>query len=519
MKKKFTRRKRGAAALLFGAFISTGLFIWAVRVELFFSPNSVTMLLDQEERHNNAPLSGSTQSINRFYSKLRKLDKITPNFNSDTKKLELTVASSSDPSKKEEVVFFEEIESRFLTPLLPYARAEKLSEFDSFNLMLAEYARNGVSLSRQHSNKVLGSFHGGRDFFDPFAQEYNYKEGIIGPNENVTPKRMSIINNCLSPGLWEINAQDSVGEMYHGWFSMPKDQYFSMIRVNNDLKVSDLKLRFALRYNKNAEVLLELERLRKEIKTLYAGKAQLASNKVIGSYSSQDSRRKVQRQFFNIKRDGEIINAKYFSDLRSGDIFELYAFIPPGIYSTEKLQTITYNPDWQEIEIREVQPLTQFKGNQSQFDDMGYIELVLYSSDRSHAFIIGNIPIALLVMQEDYDIPALGVGVLPASEPIERRYLRFKEGPSPHYAYMARIKEGKFYGVNNHEYGIEQIYLRPFEKEGSPFLRITFVSYERIMDVLEVEVPLNELVFDRIRLASNNYRRPLFRTYLDSNIL
>lgn len=519
MKKYFANRKMITVASLCGLLLFVAVSVWLVKAEVFFSPSSVTMKLDQEERLNDSPLSGSTQSVNRFYSKLRELDKVTPVFNPDTKKLEVKLTTSTEQAQGEKSIFFREIESRFLTPLLPYPREEKLSEFDSFNLMLAEYARNGVSLSRQKSNEVLGSFHGSKDFFDPYAEEYKFEKGLISPNQNVTPKRIALVNNCLSPGLWEVSAQDSVGEMYHGWFSMPKDQYFSMLRANNDLRASDLDLRLALRYKKKAEVPLDLEKLRVENEMLHVTQARLAAEKAIGSYSTQDSRRKVQRGFFKVKRDAENVPAEYFSDLKKGDIFELYAFIPPGIYSTEKLQNITYDPEWTDVEIREVKPLTQFKDNQSIFDDMGYMEMVLYSSDRSRAFVIGNVPFSLLVMQEDYDIPALGVGVLPASEPIERRYLRFKEGPSPHYAYMARVKDGEFYGVNNHEYGIEQIFLRPFEKEGNPFLRVTFVSYERIMDVLEVEVPLNDTIAEKIELASSQYRRPLFRTYLDSNIL
>jgi hypothetical protein len=145
--------------------------------------------------------------------------------------------------------------------------------------------------------------------------------------------------------------------------------------------------------------------------------------------------------------------------------------------------------------------------------------VIVYSKDESQAIVIGNVPLSLLVFQHDYIIPAFGVGVLPASELIERRHLRIKDGPKPHYAYLANHRDGKFFGLNNHKYGIEQVFLRPFKKEGKVFLRIILVSYERITDLLELEVPLESDLADKINDISSHFKTPLFRSYEDNNIL
>ena len=68
------------------------------------------------------------------------------------------------------------------------------------------------------------------------------------------------------------------------------------------------------------------------------------------------------------------------------------------------------------------------------------------------------------MFQEDYDVPGFGVGVLRASEPIEKRHLFLRDGPAPIYAYAADVDGETFYLANNHELGLEQIYLRPVKR-------------------------------------------------------
>ncbi len=462
------------------------------------------------------PLTGNTQSLNRYHSVLNSLDNVIVDFSPKSKLFNFTLTDGKKENAKK--VFYKEIDSRFLTPLLPYNISQEITEFDAYNLMLAEYARVGLTLSYQENNKHFGSFWATEGVFNK-GGEYLFQDNEILPNSGILPTRMSITNNCLSPGLWEINAKDSVGEMFHGWVDLPRDIYFDAIRANNNIVTTDWDLLKILKYKTGIAVLLDLDTLRKSKGIIQDSKLQLADGKKIGSYSSQDSRRKTQKNFFTITRDGEEFEAKEFSELKAGDTFELIAFVPPGVYSSTKIEPVIYDPNWNRVTIKGVSPLTSYENNESKYNDLESLELVIYSSDESRAIVLGNIPLSLLVFQEDYAIPAFGVGVLSASENIERRYLRMSEGPKPHYAYLTHHKEGKFYGVNNHEFGMEQVYLRPVERDGKVFLRITLVSYERITDLLELEVALDAGLATKIKEVSKTYRTPLFRGYIDNNIL
>ena len=69
--------------------------------------------------------------------------------------------------------------------------------------------------------------------FNNEAEFIYTSQGEIQPNKQVRPKRMSVVNNCLDPCLWEINASDAVGEMYHAWLDMPDfdsvEEHFSKL--------------------------------------------------------------------------------------------------------------------------------------------------------------------------------------------------------------------------------------------------------------------------------------------------
>jgi hypothetical protein len=106
------------------------------------------------------------------------------------------------------------------------------------------------------------------------------------------------------------------------------------------------------------------------------------------------------------------------------------------------------------------------------------------------------------------------------SERIERRYLRLKDGPVPHYAYMmSKNDDDKWSLVNNHEVGIEQLTIRPIVKGGKTYLRINLIAYERILDLIEMEVPITGSLAKRIEEATAKYTPPLYRVYKDDNII
>lgn len=493
---------------------------WYILIE----PGSgITLNLDMEDLDaKDRPINPSTQSLNRYSSVLQNLNRLNSiEINEQTHTLSFVISDETSSKK----LFVNNIQASLLVPLLPYPLAQPLDAFDYANLMLGEYARNGIELSYQDNNQLFGYFNATEDLFGKDSEDqFDYSEESLKPNPTIKPLRFNVTNNCLKPGLWEFSASDSVGEMYHSWFKFPEDQYFSLIRKINKIELSNWELSKALRYKRDMkDTPLRLERLRQEKDILLSEKVRVVASKAIGSYSTQDSRRKAQQKYFQIKRQGVEIEASYFSDLQEGDIFSLRKFVPPGIYSADKKEEISFNPYWSKIDVREVTPLTQYPGgktvSQEEKDNLSYIEITLYEKGENKAIVMGNIPISLLVPQEDYIIPSFGVGPFLASEFIERRYIRLKEGPVPHYAYQIEKIDGNWVLVNNHEEGIEQLVLRPFIKNDILHLRITLVSYERIVDLLELEAPINGLLKQTLIQAGNNYKPPLYRVYEDRNVI
>lgn len=476
----------------------------------------VKLALDQEERLADQPLSSSTQSVNRYRSVLSRFDAIDLLYDGRNQRLRVRFAGKGAPS---ELVGYENIDARFVVPLLPYAHGRTLSPFDQLNLMLAEYSRNGVELSLQDKNSEYG-YATTRGLFND-DEEYRFENGKVVPNPGAKPKRMSLTNNCLFPGLWELSASDSVGEMWHAWTTLPAHGYFDLVRAVDGIDDGDAALKEVLDYHKSIpRVAIDFDRLREVVRTIATLPVAVDAQKAIGGYSTQDSRRKVQRKFYRIERGGKEIAASTFGDLQPGDRFQFFSFVPPGIYTKKTLRTVPYEPIWTTATLREVRPRTRYGEEPSphRYVD-GALELTLRSGDGKRAIVVGNVPIDLLVFQEDYDVPGFGVGVMRASEAIEKRHLFLRDGPAPLYAYAADVDGGAMYVANNHELGLEQIYLRPVRRGDDVLLRVTLVAYERIVDILEVEVKLPDELVRKIVDASAHYERPLWRSFSDSNLL
>lgn len=488
----------------------------------------VPLQRDQEERLADQPLSASTQSVNRYRSVLSRFDAVDLLYEGRKGRLRVRfvdtrhpIAHTDDGAVRSvgDLLSYEDVDARFVVPLLPYAHGRALTPFDKLNLMLAEYSRNGVELSLQEKNSEYG-YATTRDLFND-DEEYRFDDGKVVPNPGARPKRMSLVNNCLFPGLWELSASDSVGEMYHAWMTLPAHGYFDLVRAVDGIDDGDKVLADVLDYHKSIpRVPIELDRLRDVVRVI--GTYPLAVNgaKALGSYSTQDSRRKVQRKFYRVERAGKEITPQRFADLQAGDLFQFYSFVPPGIYTNKTLRAVPYEPIWTTATIAEVTPKTRFgKGPSPHRYRDGALELTLRSNDGKRAIVVGNLPVDLLVFQEDYDVPGFGVGVLRASEPIEKRHLYMKEGPAPVYAYAADVDGGTMYVANNHELGLEQIYVRPYRQGDRVLMRVTLVAYERITDILEVELTLPDELATKIVDASARYQRPLWRSFSDSNLL
>ncbi len=473
----------------------------------------VPIRADLEERlPDGQPLSGSTQSVNRYRSVMSRFDTVDVHYNAKENLLGVRFG-------KDDPLEYQRVDARMLTPLIPYAHARKLTPFDRLNLMLAEYSRSGVELSLQDKNSEYG-YATARGLFND-DEEYRFADGKVVPNGGARPKRMGLVNNCLFPGLWELSASDSVGEMWHAWMTLPAHGYFELVRAVDGIDDGDEVLADVLDYHKTiARGPIDLARLREVTRELGTFPIAVDGQKAIGGYSTQDSRRKVQRRFFRVERGGHEIAAQTFSDLRAGDTFQFFSFIPPGIYTRKTLRTVPYEPIWTTATLKEVTPRTRFGVEPSphRYVD-GALEVTLRSSDGKRAVVVGNLPIDLIVFADDYDVPGFGVGVMRASEPIEKRHLFLRDGPAPVYAYAADVDGETLYVANNHELGLEQVYLRPVRRGADVMLRVTLVAYERIVDILEVDVKLPDALAKKIIDASASYAPPLWRTFSDSNLL
>jgi hypothetical protein len=474
---------------------------------------------DQEERlADRQPLTSSTQSVNRYQSVLSRFDAVDLRYVARSGQLAVRFDAKGKP---DDGVEYQSIDARFVVPLLPYAHGRTLTPFDKLNLMLAEYSRNGVELSLQDKNSEYG-FATARGALFNDDEEYGFEAGKVRPNPGARPKRMSLVNNCLFPGLWELSASDSVGEMWHAWMKLPAHGYFDLVRAVDGIDAADAELADVLDYHKSIpRVAIALDELREVKRELGTISVAVDSARPVGSYSTQDSRRKVQRKFYRVERDGKEIAVSTFGDLHAGDQFQFFSFVPPGIYTNKTLRAVPYEPIWTTATLREVTPRTRYGATPSKHPyPAGALEVTLRSGDGKRAIVVGNVPIDLLVFQEDYDVPGFGVGVLRASESIEKRHLFLRDGPAPLYAYAADVDgSGGLTVANNHELGLEQIYLRPYKRGADVMLRVTLVAYERIVDIVELELKLPEELAGKIVDASAHYQRPLWRSFSDSNLL
>lgn len=468
--------------------------------------------LDQElTNEDEKAINSSTQSINRYSSNLRALNKVGLSHDHGKKKLNLSFKDENTAS----FLNINNIDLEFICPQLPYPDI-KSDAFDIANLILAEYSRNGIGIPIQESNELYASVNVSDDIFNNKG-EYIFTDGNYQPNPGVLPKRISVVNNCLRPGLWEFNASDAVGEMYHAWFELDQDFYFEIIEnqtgINKELIPKDFN---DSKYFDN--VSLHLDRLRSLEAQVGEYEIQYNGDKVFGSYSTQDSRRKVQRKFYHIERDNKIIPISKQSEMKEGDKYSMFSFQEPGIYDPNNRMKLDFKREWNNAKIFRSIPKTQYSDKQ-EFPPSEYLEMHIFNEEDGKAIIIGNIPMSLLSLKNDFVIPSFGAGVLQASERIERRLLRTTVGPHPSFAYLAEKKEeNEFNVINNHLYGYEQIFLRPIEKGEDMFLRVTLVSYERITDLLEFEIKINNL---KNEILQNNasYSPPIYETYQDDNTL
>ncbi len=399
----------------------------------------------------------------------------------------------------------------WLTPRLHYQSKSPPDEFDAFNLMMAEYSRNGLAFPTGNRKDRLPHFE--TDLLDAAPWTLKGEYDFI-PNPTYKPLRIGLINNCLAPGLWELNALDRAGEIYHAWFSFPDEAYFKLTAEVN--RLSAQFVREALPWN-TRKVKADLSRLRSVQESLGTAPVRIIDDPV--GYSSQGSRQKLQKHFAQVTREGELLAPQTMRDFQRYPA-SFSQFVNPGKYSLTLRSTfdLSFLFTATTAEISLVKPLTNYRWTESitsSFFSPEYLEIQISLNDKK--IVIGNLPLSLLVEHEDFTLFGFGVGILNPDSLIERRQLLFKQGPHPSFAYILEERNSELWAVNSHELGLEEIYLRAYPRRSQPFIEIIITSYERMVDVIKYRIPIPAQVLESMKNYDDHYVSPAYNIYRDDN--
>ncbi len=464
----------------------------------------------EDKNDQGALFTPETQSLLRGKHDLETLDGLDIELRDD-----FTAEVKMTSSKTGETVTYEHVPLDQLVPRLHYAPASPPDEFDAFNLMLAEYSRNSIDFPRGGSGDAMTHF---QSPFDETAAPWSLKGDYeFQANPRYMPNRMSFTNNCLGPGLWEMNAVDTSGEIFHAWFGFPGDHYNALVaRVN---RLPEDFVGKALVFDK-ANRPVDLDRLRSVKESFGAVSVSLAEDSKAG-YSSQGSRRKLGRGFCLVEQDGKLVKPEKLSDLTTKPV-HLSEFQQPGKYSfaTRKTFDFAFLTKPAGAEVLLVEPKTSYTWWTTDRDPKAekteYIEIRVDLAGESLVF--GNLPISLLVPTEDYTLHGFGVGILSAGEPAEQRAILLKRGPFPAYGYLLQNDGKRWVGVNTHERGLEQVFVRTRWEKDVPHFEIVLSSYERMVDVVKYEIGVPAQLVEKLRNAKLSYIPPIYRTYRDDNL-
>ena len=403
----------------------------------------------------------------------------------------------------------------FLIPRILYSPSDPPSEFDAYNLMLAEYARSGVGVPYGTEGDERTHFKSNLTQTVPWILKGDYD---LSPNEYYRPLRVGVVNNCLRPGLWELNAKDRSGEIYHSWFQLSEDFYLNQVAQHNNIKAEFVKN--ALVWEKD-RIPLQLDKLRRMVRSV--GKTQIYLQDAPIGFSSQDSRRKLDNSFARLIDDeGRETLPDMLSSFHKSPVI-MPVFEDPGIYSIEEWKEFDFSflASVSEAEINIVEPLTSYNPKQLRktvpTKDETYIELIIELANNEN-LILGNLPLRLLVEQEDYIIYGFGIGILNAGELSERRELLFELGHRPSYAYLTQKIGTTHLGLNSHDRGIEQVFIRSRPTSTPPHWEITITSYERITDIIKYNVEMPQEFVDIQAKQSRDYIAPIYFSYRDDNV-
>lgn len=462
----------------------------------------------EEKRPDGSPFSPSTQSFLRGHHWLDGVNEIQITL--DSKKRSTFEWRNASDQHHLKVV---DIPYEQLVPRLHYDPGAEPDAFDAFNLMMAEYSRNGLSVPIGEAGDSMSHFETSLAEEVPWTLEGDFQ---FVPNPHLRPLRVSVVNNCLTPGLWELNAVDRAGEIYHAWFDMPEDAYYRSIAEVNGL--SEAFAKEATQWKVDS-IPLDLDRLRRVGDELGDVAFSLSTNERAG-FSSQGSRRKLERKFALVEGESELKVPQSWRALLAKPA-HLSEFMSPGVYGLEKRRIfdLSFLAQPQSAQIRRVEPLTDYDvldGDNPVELPNGYIEMELNLA--SHRIVIGGLPLDLLVPAEEFVIHGFGVGILSASDFAERRNYLLADGPRPSYAYVIDDSSGQALAMNSHELGIEQLFIRTHLEDGEPWWEITITSYERIVDLVRFRVDVPKALHETMGTIAKSYVSPMYFTYRDDNL-
>ncbi len=404
-----------------------------------------------------------------------------------------------------------------LVPRLHYAPRTPPDAFDALNLRLAEYSRNGQNVPWAEADDELAHFEAPQlDSETPYTLRADYD---FAPDARLRPLRVGLVNNCLEPGLWESYAVDRAGELYHAWFRLPLPVYLDLVREVNGLAPAFVES--ALRWS-DERAPLDLGRLRQVRQAPREVPAALLGDDEPVGYSTQDSRQKLGQGFVTVGAPGAERAPLERADLTRAPL-GLVRFVAPGIYARDERQRfdVSFLRELRGAVVSRVAPLTHYawrrSGRPRAHDGSTHLELRLRLG-AGRSLVLGNLPLALLVPQEDFVIHGFGVGVLPADSPAERTRLLLDEGPAPSFAYVVEERDGREWALNSHALGVEQVFVRARPEARDPHLELTLSSYERIVDLVRYRVLLPPDLADEARAAAAAYVSPAYFSYRDDNL-
>ncbi len=506
------RRTRTAVAMG-GLLLATALAAGAIHAR--FPDRSLGRLELRPGLENKRPdgslFTPSTQSLLRGHSWLETATSLEISEGAEGR-ASLTLSNGQDGH----YLRLERFPLSYILPRLHYTAARPADAFDAFNLMLAEYSRNGLSIPRGAAGDEMAHYQTSLQQLVPWklAADYDFR-----PNPQYMPQRFGVVNNCLAQGLWELTAKDRSGEIYHSWLSLPAEEYISWVSRANALEAAFVGP--ALGW-KEDEVELDLDRLRRTLEVLPRQAIQVMDAEV--SYSSQGSRRKLQRDFALVQGEDGYQRPESMSDFLNHPV-AMTSFVEPGIYSNqpEKRKHFDFSflarPKAARVSL--VEPHTSYRPRERRRGGDGnlsdYLEIVL-ELGQGLEIVLGNLPLDLLVKQEDFVLHGFGVGIFSASGLAERRRFLVEVGPRPSYAYLTRREGDSRHGINSHDRGLEQIFLRAHPDANPPHWQITLTSYERIVDLVRYRVSMPEALVARQLRHSREYVPPIYFTYRDDNI-